>query len=90
MGETVFIGLSLLAGFIIAIWWAFKADTSSFDKSLDSFLSSELPVRKDAHKLRDAHFKQMRDRVNPASPHSSFRIHQRSKKSHERMNQNRK
>ncbi|MFV8385081.1 hypothetical protein ACNO5E_13410 [Vibrio parahaemolyticus] len=90
MGETVFIGLSLLAGFIIAIWWAFKADTSSFDKSLDSFLSSEPPVRKDARKLRDAQFKKMRDRVNPANPHSSFQANRRLNKANERMHKNRK
>lgn len=89
MSETVFIGLSLLAGFIIAIWWAFKADTSSFDKSLDSFLSSEPPVRKDADKLRDAHFKKMRARLNPSRP-IMYQHNQLTKRAHKQLTENRK
>jgi hypothetical protein len=83
--EWAGLGVILLVGFVIFIFWACKADTSSFDKWLSAILDKE---HLSSNKSKHSDHKQKRTSVSASN--GLYQNHRRAKRARENLNRNRR
>ncbi|EGQ9299082.1 hypothetical protein E4T16_14790 [Vibrio parahaemolyticus] len=87
MSEKVLLGTLLVAGFLLAVRWAFKSDTSSFDEALDRFLSSEQRKEKKGNSNPSSAYERRRKAMFSGT--DSMGCYQKHKKANERLHRKR-